>query len=260
MNFDIATIKSHIESAKQCIHDMFETLLSKNTDKDNKRAHLVSYWLKDYSSYILTEDRFNPASLIHYKRGNIVQVEFGYRVGSELGGRHYAVVIDNHNDIHSNTITVVPLKSLKDNYKPNRYSFILQKGVYNIYSDALNRKIIKLGEKMADSKKEFEQKIQEYKDGSLSLDEYTKYLYANNEKTDKIMSQINILKKHMDELDNLKIGTVVNVGQIITISKMRISNPKINSDSLYGLKLSRYDLDMLNSKLKKLYIYNDSKE
>ncbi len=258
MKFDIKTIKLHIESAKECIHNMFETLLSKNTDKANKRAHLISYWLKDYSNYILTEDEFNPASLIRYKRGNIVQVELGYRVGSELGGRHYAVVIDNNNDIHSDTITVVPLKSLKDTYKPNRYSFILEKGLYDIYSNAIDAKIIKLGQKIIDIKEEDTKKAQEYKEGLLSIDEYTKYL--SNKKIDKIILQINMLKKHMKELDNIKSGTVVNVSQITTISKMRISNPKISSDSLYGLKLSNRDLDTLNSKLKELYIYNDIHE
>ncbi len=245
MEFDIETIKLHIECAKNYINNMFDTLLSKNTNKANKRAHLISYWLKDYSKYILTEDEFNPASLIHYKRGNIIQVEFGYRVGSELGGRHYAVVIDNNNDLHSDTITVVPLKSLKDTYKNNRFSFILKNGLYEIYSNDIDKKIIKLKQKLKN--------ITENEINLLTIDEHKKEI-------NKIKSQIDKLDNEIKKLDNLKRGTVVNVSQITTISKMRISSPKTRSDSLYGLKLSNEDLDMLNSMLKKLYIYNDIHE
>ena len=39
---------------------------------------------------------------------------FGFNVGSELGGAHYAVVVENNNNNASNTLVVVPLSSLAD--------------------------------------------------------------------------------------------------------------------------------------------------
>ena len=121
-------LKELIENAIISIKSMFQTLLNRNTEKDKKRASLLAYWLKDYSKYITEEDEFDPKKLIRYKRGDILQVEFGYRIGRELGGRHYAVVMDVKNDLYSDTITVIPLISLKDSYKPNRFNYILEKG------------------------------------------------------------------------------------------------------------------------------------
>lgn len=61
--------------------------------------------------------------------------------------------------------------------------------------------------------------------------------------------------QHMKELEQLKKGSLVNLGQITTISKQRISNPKMVSDSLYKIKLCAEDLEIINQKLKKLYIH-----
>ena len=60
------------------------------------------------------EKSFVPAKLKYYKRGDIVLAHFGFNVGSELGGTHYAVVVENDNNNASNTLVVVPLSSLAD--------------------------------------------------------------------------------------------------------------------------------------------------
>lgn len=73
-------LKELIENAIISIKSMFQTLLNRNTEKDKKRASLLAYWLKDYSKYITEEDEFDPKKLIRYKRGDILQVEFGYRI------------------------------------------------------------------------------------------------------------------------------------------------------------------------------------
>lgn len=68
---------------------------------------------KDYVKYISFEDKFKPTRNISYKRGNIIKVNFGFNIGSEQGGLHYAVVLDKKNDHHSPVITVIPLTSVK---------------------------------------------------------------------------------------------------------------------------------------------------
>ena len=80
-----------------------------DTDKGKKLA----YWIKDYASFLAQEQSFKSQKLIRYKRGAIVKVHFGYRVGAEEGGLHYAVVMDRNNSIHSPTLTVIPLTSVK---------------------------------------------------------------------------------------------------------------------------------------------------
>ena len=68
-----------------------------------KNAALLTYWLFDYLRYLQMEDTFNPRFNIKYQRGQIVYVNFGYRIGSELGGCHYAIVLDVKNELASNS-------------------------------------------------------------------------------------------------------------------------------------------------------------
>ena len=83
--------------------------------KDNyKKVALLVYWLNDYINYIKNEKSFEPNRNIKYKRGQIVFVNFGFRIGNELGGRHYAIVLDQNNAPYERTLTVVPLRSNKN--------------------------------------------------------------------------------------------------------------------------------------------------
>ena len=256
INFD--TLRNNIKESIDNISNMFSILIERKNTKDIKRANLMSYWLKTYSHYILSKDTFNPQSLIRYKRGAIIQVEFGYRIGRELGGRHYAVVIDNNNSFNSDTITVVPLSSLKENHtENNKYTYVLQEGLY----DLLQKKIDKKREEIKNSLNQIASDISDirnkYKQGLINFENYKKEISIKRKAVNECELLIDNLDRSMKQMLKLKKGTIVNVGQVITISKMRISNPKSHSDSLYGIKLSKKDLDTLNEKLKKLYIYND---
>lgn len=71
----------------------------------------VSQWLSSWIYYISTEKQFDSSKLMTYKRGDIVHVNFGFNVHNELGGTHYAVVVENDNPAANGTVVVVPLKS-----------------------------------------------------------------------------------------------------------------------------------------------------
>lgn len=79
-----------------------------------KNQHLVEEWLRKFADFIYAEDNkeFDSKKLGKYKAGDIVYAEFGYNVGSEYGGRHFAVVIEN-SPLSANMIMVVPLSSLE---------------------------------------------------------------------------------------------------------------------------------------------------
>ena len=107
--------KDDIASHKgRAVHTL-DSLLDKYIENENsaylKKADLISYWLEEFSKYIEQEEDFDPGRIIRYKRGNVIRVNFGFRVGAEFGGLHYAVVIENQNDHKSKVITVVPLSS-----------------------------------------------------------------------------------------------------------------------------------------------------
>lgn len=71
----------------------------------------VSQWLSSWIYCIAAEKEFDSSKLMTYKRGDIVHVNFGFNVHNELGGTHYAVVVENDNPASSGTVMVVPLKS-----------------------------------------------------------------------------------------------------------------------------------------------------
>lgn len=78
-----------------------------------KNQHLVEEWLRKFADFIYREENreFDSKNLGKYKAGDIIYAEFGYNVGSEYGGRHYAIVIEN-SPLAADMIMVVPLSSL----------------------------------------------------------------------------------------------------------------------------------------------------
>lgn len=57
------------------------------------------------------------------------------------------------------------------------------------------------------------------------------------------------------EMSKLKSGSIVNLSQIVTISKQRILNPKQSKDALSGIRLKPNDLDNINKKLEKIFLF-----
>lgn len=70
-----------------------------------------------------------------------------------------------------------------------------------------------------------------------------------------IKVQIDVNKKIMREISNMKKGSIAHVDQITTISKMRIYNPKSTGDALYNIKLSNESLTLIDNKIKELFTY-----
>lgn len=103
---------------------------------DEKRGGIFLEWMNTQNKYLVWEETFNPLKLKKYKRGEIVLAHFGFNVGAEYGGMHYAVVIKK--DKKSNPLlNVVPLSSLKDGQtKGNLHS----DDVYLGNIDGLNEK------------------------------------------------------------------------------------------------------------------------
>lgn len=251
-------LNSLISTAIESIKNMFANLLSKHTDKDNKKASLLAYWAKDYTKYITSEENFDSKSLIKYKRGDVLLIEFGFRIGSELGGRHHAVVVDKDNSIYSDTITVVPLSSLKSHYKSNKYTFILRNGLFNLYYNRMEKRIKEIEEQNNKINNNKDSILLEFSNNNINLDELKKFQGILKKESNELDIQLAMLEKHIHALEKLKNGTVMNVGQITTISKMRIVNPKNKKDSLYKVKLSLDDLDILNRHIKNLFIFENN--
>jgi len=90
------------------------TLIKSITALGNKQQHLINDWFRVWSIYLDFENKFDPKRLIYYKRGDVIHAHFGYNVGNEFGGVHYAVVVENNNNITNGLVTVVPISSLEE--------------------------------------------------------------------------------------------------------------------------------------------------
>lgn len=99
------------------VSDIISRIKATINSLNPKQQHLLAEWLYVWCSYIKNEKTFLPQKLKYYKRGEVVLANFGYNVGSELGGAHYAVVVENNNNKTSNTVTVVPVSSLQSSKK-----------------------------------------------------------------------------------------------------------------------------------------------
>ena len=101
----------HKKAAIRKLNAQLEKFISSENDDYLKKTNLISYWLETFSDYIDREENFNPKKIINYSRGDVIRANFGFNVGKELGGLHYAVVLDNDSKHSSHVITVVPLSS-----------------------------------------------------------------------------------------------------------------------------------------------------
>lgn len=78
-----------------------------------KRGGIFIDWMKTQNKYLKWEETFDPSYLRKYNRGEIVFSHFGFNVGAEYGGLHYAIVVRDSSKKNPN-INVVPLTSMEE--------------------------------------------------------------------------------------------------------------------------------------------------
>lgn len=237
-NKETADIIMHKDVALQKLNNLMTTYIS-NPELVNN-ADKLAYWLEDYCRFLSFEKDFKPHMLKSYKRGDVIKVNLGYNIGNEEGGLHYCVVVDKNNSNYSGIITVIPLTS--DKGKPLHFSEVpLGNEIYERFTEKYNS--MKL---------------------SLSSNINKVAHQHNNNDTDsnaisKMVETLDLFKTLMkieDEMKKMKNGSIAIVSQITTISKQRIYDPQKTGDILSGLRISNESLDLINAKMKQLFIKN----
>lgn len=231
-------VKNNVTEAMAALN----TLLNDCVEINLKKADLLSYWLKDYSQYIKTEADFSPRSLRRYKRGEVIKANLGFNVGSEEGGLHYCIVMDNNNAQSSRTITVIPLTSVKEDKDINH----LRYGEVYLGSD-LKDKIEEKYSSLLDKLSLESQFILNLLSG--------KDVIKTKKEVNELLDMFKIAQNISNELAHMKNGSIALVAQITTISKMKIYDPKTDKDPLSKIKLSDESLTAIDAKLQELYTY-----
>lgn len=211
----------------------------------------LAYWLKAYAKYLGKEKSFDPNKLIRYKRGSVVKVDFGFNIGSEEGGVHYAVVIDKKNAMGNPVLTVVPLTSVKettDLSKLRNSQIFLGEVIYESLKknldDEINKGLAKLDEMSADAAKRT----------STEKDADTEYQKRFKEEAKYVNKIIHRCKLMNAEIEKMKRGSIALVGQITTVSKMRIIDPIFSHDVLSKVRVGDDLLIKIDQKIEELMI------
>lgn len=247
-------IKNKNEAIK-ILNDYLDTCIATDI-KHLKKANLISYWLKDYIRYIESEETFSCEKLKKYNRGDIIKVNLGFNIGNEEGGLHYCVVLDIINAKKYSTLTVVPLTSQKEHKAIPNSAILLGTEIYdNLY---IKNKTLK-----ENANKKYKKYINELKLVRMLPENNEDEKIVKNVKFNKIDEKIQLLNNDIElinkiekEISQMKNGSIALINQITTISKQRIYNPKSDIDVLSGIRLSNNSLDLIDEKVKKLFIKN----
>src|SRR5690625_3814224 len=76
----------------------------------------------------------------------VVQANFGFKVGSEQGGLHYALIIENYNFKTNKTVMVIALRSLDEDESSDKIKdneLFLGYGIFKEEIEKIQRKIAK---------------------------------------------------------------------------------------------------------------------
>lgn len=88
----------------------------KVNNSKKRKFNKLDEWLNKESSIFIQETKENGELFLKYKRGQIIKVDFGVNIGTELSHTHFAIVLNNDDTIMTDNLTVVPLTS-KDGYR-----------------------------------------------------------------------------------------------------------------------------------------------
>ena len=238
------------------MNDTFEKLINSVDDRKLKKADLIAYWIEAYSKYLDREASFDYSKVMRYSRGDIIQVNFGFNIGSEQGGLHYAVVIDNDNLKSSPVITVIPLSSgsEKDAHQRDLY-------LGNELYEKVNTKYEKLRAKTTKELLVVQQMLKiidvlrERNSKEISDPEVIGQIEKWNNESKRLEEESKRLSIFEKEVNKLKQGSIALMEQITTISKMRIYQPKNSDDLLYNISFSNAAMDKINKRLMELFIH-----
>ncbi len=267
----------HKKHAIKELNNLFEYYINEPTGKYLKKANLLSYWFETYVKYIREEEVYNPKKQIRYNRGDVIKVNFGFNVGKEYGGLHYAIVLDKNNHLSANVVTVVPLTSGTE-AETYQTDVFLGSELYSKL-DVRHAQMIKkanqelmeckqLNESMESTNSLIKELIA--KDSAATTDEASDEIAATlsdnlsvlattrnefNKKVEQAYQDVKFLEKSRLEIAKLKSGSIALIGQITTIDKSRIYTPRKSTDVLFGIQFSDEKMNTINEAIKAKLIF-----
>lgn len=253
-------------------------------DQENKRSEKIAQWIENWVKYLKIEQVFNPRSIKGLKRGSIVYADFGFNVGREYGGLHYAIVLNKKDARSNHLLHVLPLTSVKETTDMSNlkyFQFPIGDEVFQLLKNEANQKVIELT-KLYDR---FSKKDDELNERALIVEslikdnkkafEILKNLPASD-RDDSFLEQIQTINKNIDfastEADKIKQELEDNATLLAELkekieyaNKFILKTQNMNKDSIVLLnqvttisKMRLYDPKNNNSILNGIVLSDDT--
>ena len=253
-------------------------------DQENKRSEKIAQWVENWTKYLNTEKKFNSRSINALKRGSIVYADFGFNVGREYGGLHYAIVLNKKDARSNHLLHVLPLTSVKETTDMSNlkyFQFPIGDEVFQLLKNEANQKVIELT-KLYDR---FSKKDDELNERALIVEslikdnkkafEILKNLPASD-RDDSFLEQIQTINKNIDfastEADKIKQELEDNATLLAELeekieyaNKFILKTQNMNKDSIVLLnqvttisKMRLYDPKNNNSILNGIVLSDDT--
>lgn len=232
-----------IDKIKTLANDI-RTFLIVLVNQDHHKAALMYYWLRNYLQYIKQEEAFDAKYFPAFQPGHIVKVDFGFGIGNEFGGLHYAIVLSPSSN-KSGMVTVVPLRSLKPHKE--KPTTLYKTDIY--LGSELFTVLFSTAGKLLDTCSAEVRRLENIEVGTLSKSQL-------HTLTEQIESAHKMLIKHeiiMKEVARLNSGTVAVASQVRTVSKIRIQNPTCKQDALFNMRVEKHVTDKIRQALKEIH-------
>lgn len=113
--------------------DKYKEVNKSNYVKFNK----LGDWLDKESTIYKKEVLKSQKNFKKLYRGQVIKVDFGINIGSELCYTHFAIVLNDNDTIYNDNITVVPVTSKKGNNRIN-----VGKLLHKIYPNSIKYNLI----------------------------------------------------------------------------------------------------------------------
>ena len=178
-------------------------LLQRMDDEGNKRSDKIAQWIENWVKYLKIEQVFNPRSIQALKRGSIVYADFGFNVGREYGGLHYAIVLNKIDARSNHLLHVLPLTSVKETTDISNLKYF-QLPIGNEVFQLLSNKALKKVRELSELYDRFSKKDGELREKVVMVES----LIEDNKKTLEILK--NLSSSDMDDS---------SIKQILTINK-----------------------------------------
>ncbi len=167
-----------------------------------------------------------------YKRGQIVLVDFSPSMGSELRGKHFAIVLTKNDSPNNGVLTVVPLSSKEKPYYLD---------IGNIVSKQIYPQLLVI--------------VNELNTALTSLDT-SETNVSNIQEVVKVLKNVNEFKQVANIYTKKNKKSFALVQNITTISKTRIKKPVNHYDPIKKLIADSLILDLIDNKIIELFTNN----